>query len=432
MRKTKLFKLLVTAVFFTIVGWSCHKQTANIEIAAENINLDDIKQWGKWYNDTYKGAPKMNFEKAEKGVFNNHFYVRVPLTEGGGMIYFNKQKSLEAIFIRDNPEYGSSIDTLTGFRDYINLNTFQITRLTYQKGKQIKIESSLQKLDASSDQVGNIRVQTTWFQQLLICLGAYLGLPARGADGDWSACWTLFGNNESGGDPTILSNYVPDLGGGYSNINGSGSFPNTHWTSLGGTQSGVNPEIILFNGNPLAPSTFIIDHYWEEESYDNNSYTFPPCTNRIECGYDQDGFRKNGAAYNYYGGTVQNYTNDQGGKYAVFTKTNGDKVKFPGATITDFGIVSNRGATTSNGGIHADLTFDLPALQHEYGHYLQAQLYGSSLYNFYIVPARLWDASINTPQGHSHFWTEVEANQLSINFFWQTSDIALNPSRFPR
>ena len=187
-----------------------------------------------------------------------------------------------------------------------------------------------------------------------------------------------------------------------------------------------------FAGKELAPSDYYIDHYWEDPAYDNNSYTFPPCTDKWSCFYDQDGYRKNGNPYNYKDGTIQNYTNDNGENYAIFTKTNGDKVNFPGATITDSYTLAGRGATTSGGGIHASLSFYLSDLQHEYGHYLQAKKYGSKLYNEKIVPASLWNAAVDTKQGHRNFWTEVDANRLAIAFFGSNSDIALDTTNYPR
>jgi hypothetical protein len=134
----------------------------------------------------------------------------------------------------------------------------------------------------------------------------------------------------------------------------------------------------------------------------------------------------------YKDGSVQNYTNDLGGKFAIFVKSQtGQIVYFPGATITDFGVIQNTGATTSNGGIHADLTFSLAGLQHEYGHFLQAQKYGSFIYNSKILPASLWNMIVS-PSTHKYFWTEVEANQLSVAWFGPTSDIANDPNKYPR
>ena len=63
---------------------------------------------------------------------------------------------------------------------------------------------------------------------------------------------------------------------------------------------------------------------------------------------------------------------------------NGNYTMFPGVTITDFGDKEHSDFTTSNGAIHATSDFDLALLGHEYGHYLQAQNYGTFTFNTII------------------------------------------------
>jgi hypothetical protein len=215
-------------------------------------------------------------------------------------------------------------------------------------------------------------------------------------------------------DPSYY--YGPDTGGvGYNPYNPPLNYlPNI-----------INDPTSPLFGREIAPDDFQIEHYWEDASYDD---VFTIVQNPI---YDGQGFRKNGDVFNYSEGNIQNYTNDNGGKYAVFTKNSGEKIYFPGATITDVGVMQNRGVTTGNGGIHASLSFSLAGLQHEYGHYLQALNYGSFIYNSKIVPASLWNMTFS-PSTHNHFWTEKEANQLAINFFGNNSAIALNSTNYPR
>lgn len=215
-----------------------------------------------------------------------------------------------------------------------------------------------------------------------------------------------------------------DCGGGGSSSGGTWSpGPPPGGGSNTGDGSPLAPIELTPSGDATPP-----DHYWEEPGYDDNEYTNPVVNNPV---YDQEGYRKNGPVYYYNGGTVQNYTNDQGGKYAIFTKVNGEKIRFPGVTITDFGILSHRGVTTSNGGIHADLSVSLKYLQHEYGHYLQAKHYGSVFYNTVIVPASLWSMT-TSPLTHKGFCTEIDADRFAIAFFGNNSDIALDPAEFPR
>lgn len=254
------------------------------------------------------------------------------------------------------------------------------------------------------------------------------GNNGDGSDGGWHDGG---GNNDGGGNTgsgvgTGENNDDPCNGGGLI-INGVLPPSDCDGNEGPGWLPTV-PEFDPLEGKQLAPDDFYVDHYWEDDSYDNNAYINPVVNNPS---YDQEGYRKNGPVYNYYGGSVQNYTNDNGGKYAIFKKDSGEEIKFPGATITDFVIYPGAGVTTSNGGIHADLSFSLKYLQHEYGHYLQAKIVGSYLYNNSIAPASLWSATF-FPSTHKSFWTETYANTLAIMFFGNNSDIALDPVNFPR
>ncbi|MBL7919833.1 MAG: VCBS repeat-containing protein [Bacteroidia bacterium] len=72
-----------------------------------------------------------------------------------------------------------------------------------------------------------------------------------------------------------------------------------------------------------------------------------------------------------------------------------------------------------------DATIQL--LRHEYGHILQAKKYG--ILGFYgaIAPASLNSATIHDFDGHNHFWTETNANQLSSEWFKDAYNIKSIP-----
>ncbi len=142
----------------------------------------------------------------------------------------------------------------------------------------------------------------------------------------------------------------------------------------------------------------------------------------------QSDYRKNGPAYQYMGGTIQNWTEiNSDGKYAVWTGSDGTIVNFPNVTITNFGVKTHTGFTTSNGAIHADNDFTLALLEHEYGHYLQALMYGSVTYNTVIVPASLWNMTFDA-SNHDTFWTETDANAWATLWFGRNSAIGQDPS----
>jgi hypothetical protein len=109
----------------------------------------------------------------------------------------------------------------------------------------------------------------------------------------------------------------------------------------------------------------------------------------------------------------------------------GKETKFPGVSITNFGVIKDAGFTTANGAIHADNSFNLADLEHEYGHFLQALNYGESIYNGVIIPASLYSMTFDS-ENHKNFWTEKDANALATEFFGDNSAIGRDNNNFPK
>ncbi|MDP1811196.1 MAG: hypothetical protein Q8K66_07280 [Sediminibacterium sp.] len=316
------------------------------------------------------------------------------------MVYFGKSQSLEAVFIRINPDNGIVSYPFTGNYEFIDLNKFTYKQITFNNGKIGQVFQNLM-IDKGSISGAQTVKTNSWFSQLLHCIGQYiLAVPAK-INGEWSGCWVLGSQGqdqefETMGEGTGGNTLPIDWASFLININPPVTGPDPIPTGGTGVWALYTPPAYV---PPIDPSTFWIGsflqgddlyslseldayaqglgYYWEDPSYDVNSNTFPPYDPIVDGPYDFQGYRKNGPSYQYVGGTVQNYTNDNGGKYAIFTSTNGTQTTFPGATITDYLVLPRAGVTTANGGIHmSTISNGLSDLQHEYGHYLQAQALG--------------------------------------------------------
>jgi len=418
--------------------------------------------WFKEYKQKMPDAPNPVYSAATKTFINDLMIVRVPLLSGEGEMFFAKKingKELEALFFRRVGTYDNQSKNFTGYYESINMTNYVYHKIDYVNGVKVgEFKSqSLPTKKLSDNQVKTLSGDS-WFSNFLYCISHYIfSYPRKLAGGDWECRYGFdFSGGTDGAQDVQPGDSGPGIGDKFEKVypphpkqpDGQQPSPPTAWDSFnftpgggllpgtGGSQSGpFNPwgpkdavKSVELDGKEFAPDGYFQEHYWEKPDYDDNDYINPPQSNPT---YNQDGYRKNGQVYTYSEGSVQNYTNDLGGKFAIFIKNRtGQLVLFPGVTITNFGVLQNAGATTSNGGIHADLSFTLADLQHEYGHFLQAQKYGSFIYNSKILPASLWNM-IESPSTHIYFWTEVEANQFSIAFFGSKSDIANNPN-FPR
>lgn len=95
----------VLGYLITFVG--CRKDSQVTTIVGKTAH-SDIVTWTDWYYKTYSTAPKLLLKQASQGVLNNRFFIRVPLENSRGMIYFTTTTSLQAVFIRAN-NYTDSI-----------------------------------------------------------------------------------------------------------------------------------------------------------------------------------------------------------------------------------------------------------------------------------------------------------------------------------
>jgi len=126
-----------------------------------------------------------------------------------------------------------------------------------------------------------------------------------------------------------------------------------------------------------------------------------------------------------------------GGNNATpFTNIDISSPDFPGVKILEDGGYFDRGYTL-NGVIHVPQNYGLANIQHEYGHFLQENLYSNlGMANIDIQSAL--NAFVNTLGGvfglsdtHMSYWTETEANKLAVDWFGPKSDIGKDPYRFP-
>lgn len=118
---------LVGMIIFHITGCSStvSDQRPNQD---ETIQLSEIKQWGKWYENIFPSAPKLLTNKAEKTFYKNQFYVRVPLAGSSGMIYFGKRQSLESVFIHTNRDNRIISYPFSSNYEFIDPNKFTYRR----------------------------------------------------------------------------------------------------------------------------------------------------------------------------------------------------------------------------------------------------------------------------------------------------------------
>ena len=464
-KRTQVLKFITLNLIIFIFALACNKDIDDsLRKQQENIQISEIVSWYSWFEKTFPNPPKLKLELAEKCFFNNQFYIRIPVINSTGNVYFAKNKYLEVVFIRElSTKNNITGEVLNLEFEIIDLNKFTYSFLSFRN----KPTTGMRKMsftikESINESMPTSQLDNSWFNQLLFCLSHYIiSVPAKDESGEWNNCWILGGENagslnqnstyseiEANDNGNI--NWPAFLAGVIFPISGPDPIPTTggsNWSLLTPPSSSTlgryyfdstsNYSKVLnqleddpFSEQNLTLFANSLGRYWEAEEYDN--IPFPIYDILSDGPRDSQGYRKNGIIYNYSDGSIQNYTNDVGGKKAIFThKSTGVQIILPGVTITDFGVLNAAGVTTANGGIHLSLNNNgIADIEHEYGHYLQALELGKFNYYLQIVPASLKSATIN-PIGHRFFWTEVDANRKAVSFFGSSSAIALS-TYFPK
>jgi hypothetical protein len=482
-RMRRLLSFLILALLSIIVITGCRKNVDQSAMmgAQKPVSMDEIKQWTSSFTPKLKpeNRPVFLYELAQKTIVSGRLYVRVPAlgakAEDLGFFYFTKtpEGTLQSLYIQTNQKDKTKPDGMVGFVDFDN-KTYTVA--TYQNNKPVALygmkdtkdlfekafggTSNGFKVNGECDETTSI-IQLPDGKDSIITKKVNSGTPC-GNKGQtfWQWLGGLFvsiwqGENGGGGISGIF-NWLFGWFGNGSSYTGGDSFGNggyndwgfNWYVGLGYSGGYIDPSI---GGGPSAndpnngswvsydPAYQVnadayaqgLGYFWEDLSNDRNGIISPPYNPSIDGSYDAQGYRKMGGVYNYSEGTIQNYTNDIGHYYSVFTRPDGTTVLFPGATITNHPVWPGFAWTSAWGGIHAALSFTLAGLQHEYGHYLQAQIIGAYEYNRIILPQSFYSGATNVTN-HKYFWTEREANRLSVAFFGQNSDIANKPTIYPQ
>lgn len=388
------------------------------------------------------------------------------------MLYFAKNKSLEAVFVRQLSSTNEKNALFTGEYELIDFNIFTQRIISFVQGKMVGSKKG-RILGSQSSGTSGYATNTSWLSQLLYCLGHYvLAVPKRDAYGNWTECWGIGGGDGSAGnEQETVQNIQPDLGGGgidwtaflatviiptngnepdplpgFGNISGGSSGwvsfipPSGYVPGQYDGLSGSNYEQVqdLINTDPVTQNAIdeyanSVGRYWENPTdYEPN---YPPYDPAVDGPPTPDGYKRRGPEIQFYNFRAANFENDNGSRYVLAVSNSGDIVIFPGAAITTSNVWVTGAAWTSPWGtMHLDNTSsnnDLAALEHEYGHYLHAQAVGVAWYLKYVAPASIYSAD-HDPLNHQHTWTEKIANVYAVTYFGSNSAIAGQPTRFPR
>ena len=178
-------------------------------------------------------GPKPILEQTLKTYYKGQMILKMPLSSGGGNLYFTKTDHLEVQFIRIVSADDQINRPFNGYYEFINMNTYEYKKVIFKKGlRQAEVNNSLPKQQTIKNN-STIKSTETWLGTFLYCLSKYVfAMPKRDSNGDWG-CNVLGG----GSDGEVSNLAPPESGSG--GLGGDGPV-----ITIGG---GAGPGIDWFN-----------------------------------------------------------------------------------------------------------------------------------------------------------------------------------------
>jgi hypothetical protein len=201
-------RLIIISFFLSfIIFTGCRKENIETFVDKEvrNISAKEIQDWFANYKLTIQNGPEPILAKASKTFIKKQMIVRVPLSNGGGEMFFSKNKTLEVIFFRRVSFADKISSRFTGYYESIDMNNYAYKKVNYLEGikvSAIKGKPIKSSKTNSNDNQNLIVSQSsgTWFSEFLKCLGRFVFAVPKYRNGSWE-CYGLGGeSDDDGGD----------------------------------------------------------------------------------------------------------------------------------------------------------------------------------------------------------------------------------------
>jgi hypothetical protein len=212
------FLTLVLFLFASLFFLGC-KKTGDVikKELPENISKQELLLWINSYQKLMPGGPKPILEQTLKTYYRGQMILKMPLSSGGGNLYFTKSDHLEVQFIRIVSADDQIKTPFNGYYEFINMNTYEYKKIIFKQGiRQAEVNKSLPKLQTIKNN-STIKSTETWLAAFIRCIAEHIiAIPMRDDEGNWG-CYALGGNGDgTGSSPEVVQNINPgDSGADY-------------------------------------------------------------------------------------------------------------------------------------------------------------------------------------------------------------------------
>lgn len=217
------FLTLVLFLFASLFLSGC-KKTGDVikRELPENISKQELLLWINNYQKLMPNGPKPILEQTLKTYYKGQMILKMPLSSGGGNLYFTKTDKLYVQFIRVVSIDNQVGTPFTGFYEFIDMVTYVYKKVIFKQGIR---QAEEKKEKANVDLIQNtstVRSTETWLGAFLRCLVSHIiAVPRRDINGNWG-CFGLDGSI------FVLDPEASDGGGAVISIEG-GAGPGIDW-----------------------------------------------------------------------------------------------------------------------------------------------------------------------------------------------------------
>lgn len=207
------FLTLVLFLFASLLFSGC-KKTGDVikKELPENISKQELLLWINNYQKLMPGGPKPILEQTQKTYYRGQMILKMPLSSGGGNLYFTKTDDLEVQFIRIVSADNQINTPFNGYYEFIDMKTYSYKKLNFKNGIKtnsiLNIEFKYQELIQSNSLIKS----SSWLGDLLYCISRYIIAVPRSAELG-GGCW-VFSPGGNTGNPVLNPGQVevPPIG----------------------------------------------------------------------------------------------------------------------------------------------------------------------------------------------------------------------------
>jgi len=160
-------------------------------------------------------GPKPIIEQTLKTYYKGQMILKMPLSSGGGHLYFTKTDKLQVQFFRIVSSDNQINNPFNGYYEFIDMVTYKYKKIKFKEGiRQASINTNTSTIN-SIQNTSTIKSTETWLAAFIRCIAEHIiAIPMRDDDGNWG-CYALRGGSP---DPAEVDAPDSDLDGGGGDI----------------------------------------------------------------------------------------------------------------------------------------------------------------------------------------------------------------------